>query len=156
MSRASSTSLPVQALLVGVQRALSLLVPVANDLGVHWRDPDNYDDWDNVASGIFDGFALEAIRSSVGWTGCAPLIGYDRRITDYSKLSYVAVQSSRGLSPLVCFETSSDPFDTCLVADLEPDLKVKGHLRLPFGECQFVAVGCISSGQQKTIDTVTW
>jgi hypothetical protein len=156
MSHAVTGSIPVHALLTGVQRAFRALVPIAVDLGVRWREPENYLDWDAVASGIFEGFALAAIRSSVGWTDCLPLIDYDRRVVDYGQLSYVAVELQGNQFPLVCIETTADPFDMCLVAELGADLKVKGLLHVPVVECRFAALGRLPSGETSLAYTIAW
>ena len=156
MSHAVTSSVPVQSLLTGVQRAFRAIVPIADDLGVRWHEPENYLDWDAVASGVFEGFALAAIRSSTGWTDCVLLVDYDKRVSDYSQFSYVAVELHGNQLPLVCLETTESPFDSCLVAELGPDQKVKGHLHVPFGECRFVAVGRLRSGQVTVADTIAW
>lgn len=156
MTEATTSSITVQALLVGVQRALRALAPIADELGVRWREPENYLDWDAVALGVFEGFALAAIRSSVGWSNCLALLDYDKHVADYSQFSYVAVESNGNHLPLICIETTADPFDTCLVADLGADFKVKALLRVPFRECRFVAVGRLSTGEATITDTVAW
>lgn len=156
MSHAVALSVPVQSLLTGLQRAFRAMVPIADDLGVRWREPENYLNWDAVAKGIFEGFVLAALRSSSGWVDYASLIDYDKRVVDYSQFSYVAVELHGNHLPLVCLETTVAPFDTCFVAKLGPDSEVKGHLRVPFGECRFVAVGHLPSGQMTLTDTLTW
>ena len=156
MTRAAIKSLPLRALLVGARRAFCSLVPIADDLGVRWREPENYLEWDAVARGVFEGFVLSAIRSSRGWTDCAPLLEYDKRVSHYSQFSYVGVALRQDFYPLICFETSVDPFDTCLLADLGRPLNHTGYLRLPFNECCFSAVCRLSSNQLIPFDTIEW
>lgn len=152
----AATAMHVQTLVVEAQRAFRLLVPIANTLGVHWREPHNYDDWDIVASGIFGGFVLEAIQSSTDWNECAPLVSYDNRVVHYERMSFVAVGSNSEVQPFICFETSVDPFDICLLADIDSDLRVKGEIRRPFSECHFVAVGQKTCGKRIVLDSLTW
>ncbi|MFY9512534.1 MAG: hypothetical protein WAQ05_16325 [Rubrivivax sp.] len=156
MNTLGTTSMSMNALLAGFQRALRALVPIADDLGVRWREPENYSDWDAIANGAFEGFVLSAVRSSLGWTECLPLVDYDKRIADYGQYSYVAITLQGQHLPLVCIETAVDPFDTCLVADLGTELKVRGHLRVPFSECRFAAVGQLSAGGTTVIDSAAW
>lgn len=156
MSPFVASSISVQVLLGSVQRAFRAMVPIADELGVRWREPENYNDWDAIASGIFEGVVLEAIRSSNGWADCLPLIDYDKRVADYSQFSYVAVELSGKQLPLVCLETVAHAFDTCLVAEVEPNLKVRNYLHVPFGECRFAAVGRLLSGKTTLVETIAW
>jgi hypothetical protein len=150
------STIKVHSLLVGVQRAFRALAPIADDLGVRWREPENYLDWDAVTQGTYEGFALSAIRSSAGWINFVPLIGYDRRVADYSQFSYVGVESHGTYLPFICFQTISDSFDTCLLADVEADLKVRGSLLIPFRECRFSVVGRLPTGEATIADAITW
>lgn len=156
MSAAPVKSASVQELLAGVRRAFGALVPIAESLGVRWREPDNYVDWDAIARGVFEGLALAAIRSSVGWEGSFVLAEYDKRVADYADLSYVAVELRGGHLPLVCLATTTHPFDTCLVAELDSDLKVHGLVRVLFDECKFVVVRRSASGQTCSYEILTW
>lgn len=72
-------SLSINVLLASVQRAFRALVPIAEDLGLHWKEPDSYHAWDAAAVGIFEGFVIEAIRSSKQWGVSSPLIAYEHR-----------------------------------------------------------------------------
>ena len=156
MSAAPVKSATVQELLVGVRRAFVALVSIAESLGVRWREPDNYLDWDAIARGVFEGFALAAIRSSVGWEDCFELAEYDRRVADYADLSYVAVELRGGQLPLVCLATTTDPFDTCLVAELDSALQVHGLVRVLFDECKFVVVRRSASRHACSSEILTW
>ncbi|HZE92667.1 MAG TPA: hypothetical protein VE029_13315 [Rhizobacter sp.] len=156
MSKAVGASMLIETLMTGVQSAFRALVPIATDLGVKWHEPDNYLDWDSVAGGIFEGFVLAAIRSSAGWSDCLALVDYDKRVSDYTEFSYVGIESQGTLHPLVCFATTDIPFDTCVVAELRLDQKVARTLRLPFGQCRFLAVGRLRSGQMLLADTIKW
>lgn len=77
-------SLSINMLLASVQRAYRALVPIAEDLGLRWKEPDNYHDWDAAAAGIFEGFVIEAIRSSKEWGVTFPLLNIDRAVADYT------------------------------------------------------------------------
>lgn len=142
--------------MAGAQKAMRAASAVADDLGIAWREPDNYDDWDSVAGGIFEGFVLEAIRSSSGWTDRLPLIAYDRRVSDYNRFSYIGVELDGATLPFVCMETESDAFDVCLLAVVQPDLTVAGYSKKPFMECRFVAVGRTWAGQSNFAEVLTW
>ena len=149
-------STSVQELLAGAQRALRAVAPIADDLGVRWKESENYLDWDAIATGVFEGLVLAAIRSSIGWVDCLPLISYDKRVVDYSGFSYIAVERSGRHAPVICLETAGAPFDTCLIAEIGPDFMLKGQSRLPFAECRFVVVGRRPTGITSVMDTISW
>ena len=152
----AAQSASIDTLMAGAQKAMRAASVVADELGVAWREPHNYDAWDLVAGGIVEGFVYQAIRSSNGWTENLPLIAYDRRVSDYSRFSYVGVELAGAVRPFVCLETETDPFDSCLLANLGPELKVVGYSKQPLQACRFVAVGRTWSGHSTSTDILTW
>jgi len=148
--------LTVQSLFEGFQRAMIAVVPIAEGIGISWREPDNYDEWDAISSGLFDGFVLTGIRSSEEWlTGFFPLISYDVRKNDLADLSYFSTIWADSKYLFICLETNKVPFDTCLLANLRNGVEVLSLVRAPFVECRFELVACDGT-THRVINAIHW
>lgn len=136
--------------------ALRVIVPIAERLSVAWREPANYEDWDVAATGLYDGFVLAGVRSSMEWDGFLPLVSYDSRRADYRGDSFVAVDVDGLLFPLVCLETAVHPFDMCLAAKVGDGWGVEGYIKRPIADSRFVLVAREQTGCIKLIETVSY
>lgn len=132
----------IRDLIISFQRALCAVIPIAEEIGMHWREPSNYDSWDAIASGLFEGFVLIDIRSSKEGMkdSLLPFVRYDERIGDYSQRSYLAATWQNKTYPLICLETASVPFDMCLLAKLDENGTPLETIQAPLGACKFSAV----------------
>ena len=124
------------------RQALCAIVPIAEGIGITWKEPDNYDEWDFSAKGLYEGFVLVGVRSSNEGSeaGLLPLVRYDERISDYSQRSYVAASWQNEICPVICLETASVPFDMCLLAKLDENGTLLETIQAPFDACKFSAV----------------
>ena len=62
------------------------MVPFAEEAGIAWQETSRYDDWDAVASGLFEGFVLKGIWSSNEWGDeCSDFVGYDLAVGSYGE-----------------------------------------------------------------------
>ena len=154
MTSFSSTS--IQFLVERARLALNALVPIAEELKIPWREPDNYHSWDIVAAGLFEGFVLEVVRSSDGWADRLPLLNYDKRINNYGEISYIGCRANQIVRPLVCFETETLPFDRCLLAELDASLMRISYTSVPFDECKFVAVSRSAYGDSAVLESIAF
>lgn len=136
----------VDFLLDCFRRALCAIAPLADEVGVPWREPDNYDDWDSIAIALFESFVSNTIQSRPDWENIEPIIKYDKRITDYCGCSYIAIEVNSKLMPFVCFETANSPFDMCLVVELDEGLKKKNYVKIPYASSNFVVLKKIKEG----------
>lgn len=130
----------IQELIETFQRALCALTPLADELRIPWREPDNYHDWDGIASGIFDGFVLAPIKAAMDWGAFMPLIQYDQRVSNYNGYSFVAASIGGVNYPFICLETSSATFDTCLLAEIDNDQQLTRYIRVQLAECKCLVV----------------
>jgi hypothetical protein len=136
----------IQILIETFRRALCVLIPLADELKIPWREPDNYHDWDTIAISIFDGFVLAPIKESIDLYDVMPFIQYDKRVNDYRGYSYIAANIDGGICPFVCLETSQEPFDTCLLAQLDSEFQLLRYIRVSLSECNCFVVAKGISG----------
>ena len=151
-----TATVSIQSLVDGVQRALTALAPTAESIGVPWRAPDAYDTWDEAAQGVFNGFVGTAIRESVNASGCLPINRYDVHADDFSQLSSIAVLTEHGPMPFIGFDTAARPFDTCVIAYLGADLRVKSISRLPFIDTRFVLLARYTDQPDQVFETLVF
>jgi len=142
---------------ISFQQALCAVAPIAEKIEIRWKEPDNYDSWDCIAKGLYEGFILIGIRSSKEGmeNGLLPFVRYDERISDYSNRSYIAAKWQNEIYPLICLETTSTPFDTCLLAKIDTNGKLNMTIKVPIRERKFVAVLKGSSGS-KIFDSISY
>ena len=143
---AETDSIAIQRLIEAARTALAAVAPIAETIGVQWREPENYEEWDTLAKGVFDGFVLQTIQSAERCGEGLPLVQYDKRLSDYRDVSFVAVVSDGRLFPIVCFETDREPFDSLLLADIDQQSRLVRYERVRIDEEEIVAAIRMSVG----------
>jgi len=138
----------VDELVQTFRAALIALIPIADRAHMPWREPNNYDDWDSIAAAIYKSIVLRSLEESLEWSGFDPIQKYDKRADRYSNSSFLTTKDDPGACALVCLETKSSPFDTCLLARLNGS-NVVGLERRGIESVSFVLAG--RSGDAVTI-----
>ena len=116
----------VASVMLNFRRALVALVPSVEHVGIPWKRPDAYDEWDKIATTLFDQLVVEVLR----WT--LPdkeqedfyLPPYDLLIPDYAELSSLEVTHPtlrEGRWIFHAFGTTRDPFDTLEVREVSEE-----------------------------------
>jgi hypothetical protein len=104
--------------LIGVlQSSFRALIPSLERAKIPWREGEAYDDWDAIASVLFEQFVLRAIRWSLPPEDAERLQvpRYDMLYPDYSEMSFLARKVESGSPPFDVFHslaTTTEPFDT--------------------------------------------
>jgi hypothetical protein len=129
MARAHQWSVSIDELVGIFADALRALTPIADRARMPWREPNAYDDWDEIARAIYQSFVRSAIENSSDFDPQFPVPAYDQRIGSYDRNSFVS--DATELSPFICLETSSTPFDTVLFAVIDEGGRVVGSRREP-------------------------
>ena len=116
----------VTSVLLNFREGLFVLVPVLERIGIAWKRPDAYDDWDAIATTLFDKLVVEVIRWSLPDEAKENfrLPTYDLLLPTYSSVSTLEV--SHPLLPpgrwlFHAFGTRSEPFDLVEVRSLSKD-----------------------------------
>jgi len=115
------------------QEAMRALVPAMEKAKIPWHEPDNYDDWDLIASSIYKAVVILGAENSPEFDQASKIVGYNMRVEDYSSFSFVTDLTSGRLWAFVSFATDFEPFDACLFAELDEKGRVESVVRRPFG-----------------------
>jgi hypothetical protein len=99
--------------------ALRALIPIAERARLHWKEPNNYDDWDSIAAAIYGSIVISSLEFAIEWHKFDAIPKYRKRIASYSHSSFLTPVDKPGAIAFVCFETRSEPFDTCLFTQLD-------------------------------------
>ena len=84
----SGASVTVRSLLETLRDALTALVPMAEHAGIAWREGEAYDDWDDLASTLYEVFVVRPISTAAdASSGALPLAPYDLRLPTYEQHS---------------------------------------------------------------------
>lgn len=87
----------VNVLLANLRDALSALAPVAERAHISWRDGEAYDDWDDLASCVYEILVGRTIAADASaGPGVLPLAPYDMRLPSYAEHSSFAVATEDG------------------------------------------------------------
>lgn len=95
--------------------ALLGVLPAVQAADIPWRRPDAYDDWDNIATALYDALVIESLRWEFpeGFLDEFKIPAYDMLLEDYGSYSWIEVLEHRG--PSVCvfhaLSTDQEPFD---------------------------------------------
>lgn len=145
--------------LVGLyQKALSVLVPIADEVRIPWSEESAYDDWDAIAEVLFE----QIVHRSIRWAlpsaerDSLRLPRYGLSSLDYSQLSLVTVRSnaSSQISVFHSLGTTSQPFDTvlCVVIDENWHPVEERLRRLPLREAKFSFLLRSSAGAVRSLE----
>jgi hypothetical protein len=152
----------VTVLVANFGRALGALVPMAEQIGIGWREHDAYDDWDKIADVLYWAFVARPIDTSVIPREPFPLAPYDMVIEDLSNNSLLLVRVpglGNGGDDLVFrrLVTASAPFDTVEAAILEPGGTKASNSTKRYGvsDCEFAARLRFADGTVETVDRIT-
>jgi hypothetical protein len=128
------------------REGLIALLPVADKAHMPWKEPNNYDDWDTIATSLFESIVTRSLEEAREWNHFDPLPKFNQRIEDYSKNSFLAVTKAETTLAFICFETKVTPFDRCLFARLDEMGKVLDLVREDFSSVKFLLVGRLKDG----------
>ena len=116
----------VTAILLNFRAALLALASIAERVGIAWKRPDAYDEWDTIAGTLFDKLVVDVLRWSLPETSQKhfrlPL--YDSLLPTYGDLGTVeVVHPSLPLGRWLfhAFGTGSEPFDVIEVRLISDD-----------------------------------
>ena len=128
--------------LIGYFReALLALVPIANKIHMPWKEPECYDDWDEICSALYSSIVIRSVGNTTEGNQLFPLLRYNKRSRSYDDCSFVGRSDVDGNYAFLCLQTKSKPFDTCLFARLGPESVVLDHASSKFIDTTSTIVG---------------
>lgn len=127
-------------LLSAMREALLALIPVAEKVHMSWRDDEAYDDWDAIATALYDSIVGQSILHSIDAKEMLPLAPYDLEVKSYKERSYIRVSKENPELVFVRFETKDNPFDTVGVAAIQQSGMVMDYKQISLQNVEFEAV----------------
>jgi hypothetical protein len=74
-------------------RALVGLVPIAEQARIPWREGEAYDDWDAIASVIYENLVMRSLQHSQVGLRAQKFAPYDTVLASYDALGFIAVRA---------------------------------------------------------------
>jgi hypothetical protein len=103
-------------LVMNFRAGLLGLVPCFEGVGISWKRPEAYDEWDRCAAAVFQALIVEPLRSSrpAAEQESFRLPDYDMLLSTYAGLSIIEVVPANPDAPMKVFHalgTAASPFD---------------------------------------------
>lgn len=116
----------VNTIVLNFRSALLAIVPVFDRVGIAWKRPTAYDEWDTIASTLFQTLVVDVFGWSLRGTTEEDLRmpRYDLLLSSYAGLCVLEVihpSLSEGRWLFHAFGTASEPFDLVEVRRLSDD-----------------------------------
>ena len=146
-------------MLLNFQGALRSLLPHADAVCLPWRDGENYDEWEAIASALFESLVVFPIRTSLDERSWSEIKfpPYEMLQRDVATLSVLEVLPKLDSGTRVFYGLSSamHPFDSCrwYSALADGTLASKELRTTPLDECEFSARLCIG-GRTRVLNAV--
>jgi hypothetical protein len=133
--------------------ALVGLIPIAERAHMPWKEPSNYDDWNSIAAALYESLVVRSIEESSEWNKFEPIPKYNKRVDRYSNNSLLTTHDEPVTRAFICFETDSNPFDTCLFARLDETNRVTDFEHQKTNSVNFV-LAARTKGSTTIVDTL--
>jgi hypothetical protein len=111
----------ITELIVTFSECLAALTPYMSKLGIEWKEPNNYDDWDNIAAEIYSSVVVRSVAYTVEGEYFARLPPYDTVLPNYGDTSFLFSPQFGREAVFLKLESSDMPFDTAVFCRLSPD-----------------------------------
>ena len=116
----------IAALIRNFRAGLIGLLPSVERVGIPWRRPDAYDDWDDMATAVYHGLVVEPIRWGIPEIDpeVFRLADYDLLLPSYAGVSVIEVLPPDPAGALRIFHalgTIREPFDTVEWRSVSPE-----------------------------------
>ena len=111
----------ITELVVTFSECLSALTPYVTRVGIPWKEPDNYDEWDAIASTIYSSIVVSTIAYAVEAELFAKLAPYDMSLSNYANTSFLFSRKFGRDAAFLRLESAVIPFDTAVFQRINPD-----------------------------------
>lgn len=133
----------VQELVLAFRKALVVLTPLMDQVGIAWRDADAYDDWDEICQVLYKNIVMRSIEFSTTLGNELEAPEYGMVYPSYGELSFVELLG-RTFDPGRCqvfvgFSSRAQPFDSVRYQTIcRPDFSAVGEPKIiPIDEVSF-------------------
>lgn len=109
----------ISTIVLNFRDALRAMVPIAERVGIPWRDGESYDEWDGIAQALFSALVVAVVPWPDGRE--RKFAEYDMRYENYGGLRRIVVRtpSAMELHTFVAFSTREAPFDSIRVLNTD-------------------------------------
>src|SRR5437870_48938 len=94
--------------------SLIVLIPFIERIGMKWRTPDNYDDWDDIACAAYNSIIARTIYYTLEGEPFFKFTRYGLAPRTFREFSYLFCTHLGRSSPFIGLETLREPFDTAV------------------------------------------
>ncbi|MGC9341261.1 MAG: hypothetical protein ACP5E3_01025 [Bacteroidales bacterium] len=118
--------------------ALMAIIPWLEKANIAWKDGESYDDWDNIASSLFENIVCATLTGDVVNIRMIPR--YDYEYESYQARDYIVVKSKKYNDKnfaFVSLKNESYKLDKVKVAELDENLNSIRFIEIPFENVKF-------------------
>lgn len=108
--------------------ALTATIPWLEKAHIPWKEPYAYDDWDNIASTLYNNIVCKSLMPE--GMDAHPVAQYDLRYTHYRNLSFILIHDADRRLAFIGFKSKVQPLDSIEAAILNEDDDVVDYIRL--------------------------
>lgn len=151
----------VTDVLLNFRSALLALLPAVERVGIPWKRPDAYDEWDDIATALFENLVVQVLQGALpdGAQEQLRLPSYDLLLESYTDLSTIDVIHTT-LKPgrwiFHAFGTVSSPFDVVEVRQVSAagEPLTREPQTCPIAHIQFV-LNLLQNGNSVFVDEIS-
>jgi len=128
----------VNELLTIFRGALTSILPWIEKAKIEWKEGESYDDWDNIASSLYNNIVCSSLMGEV--LDEYSIAEYSFVYENYSDIDFILVMSNNyknNILAFVSFQSIVSPFDCVEVAMLDNSLEIVEHLTLKLDNLEF-------------------
>lgn len=151
----------ITELVMNFRDGLLGLVPCFEHVGIPWKQPEAYDEWDNCAAAVFQALVVEPLRSALPGTEQEGfgLPGYDMLLPTYAGLCVIEVMPARRDRTIRVFHalgTASSPFDIVEVRTVSQDGVPQSDAleTVPLEDARFAMRVCANSSSAQVVEDI--
>lgn len=138
MSETAPRTITIESVMRNFRDSLRAVIPMFEKVELPWKEPDAYDQWDDVATALYNGLVATTVNFVLEGRGELRLPRYNWQEPTYANLSFIGEAERGERTPLVCLQTSSEPFDMCAFANLSEAGGIMSLTERRFDDVKFV------------------
>lgn len=130
----------VRELLLNFNGALNSLIPWLDKSKIPYKEGEAYDEWDAIASVLFETMVVNSIRYSESFENDRPFAKYDFQYENYRGLNFILCEDSTGQNEISVFVSFSveDNFEMVHICKvLKDSFEVIARSKLITSEVKF-------------------
>ncbi len=158
MSGSTPRRIQITELMDVLRSGLAVLIPVVERIGIPWNEDNAYDDWDTIASTLYEQLVVNTARNSVEVTSGLEFPKYDLIYPSYDGLAHFRVileSTNECLGYFVGFEATTRDFRN-VKHTIQSDKRIidtTSTRSVSFSECNIHL--CLPGNPDKLLEVLT-